>query len=91
MTPSLPPSSSHVPYSASQPPPPHHPPTHPPPACLPACLPVPADCWSMPHLIQVFVAVVSLIVFVSMAACFCMAEMDLNPTTRNLMAMGHSK
>ena len=59
---------------------------------VPVCAPcVVADCWSMPHLVQVFVAVVSLIVFVSMAACYCMAEMDLNPLTKNLMAMGHSE
>ena len=50
-----------------------------------------ADCWSMPYLIHVFVAVISLIVFVIMAAGSTMGEMDLNPTSRNLMAMAHSK
>ena len=57
-------------------------------ACCPS---IHADCWSMPYLIHVAVAVLALVTFVAMAAAFSMAEMELNPATKNLLAMAHSK
>ena len=45
----------------------------------------------MPYLIHVAVAVLALVTFVAMAAAFSMAEMELNPATKNLLAMAHSK
>jgi hypothetical protein len=49
-----------------------------------------ADCWSMPHLLHVVVAVLSLVVFVAMAALFAVGEMELDFTTTNRLAMMHT-
>lgn len=53
--------------------------------------PPPPDCWSMPHMIHVAVACLSLIVFVALAASFTMAEVELNPLSKNPLATAHSR
>jgi hypothetical protein len=44
----------------------------------------------MPHLIHLVVALVSLVLFVAMALTYQVADMELNPLSKNLIAMGHS-
>jgi hypothetical protein len=48
-------------------------------------------CFQMPHLIHLVVALISLILFVAMAITYQVADMELNPLSKNLIAMGHSK
>ncbi|GFH18052.1 predicted protein, partial [Haematococcus lacustris] len=48
------------------------------------------DCWSSAHVIHASVAAVSIIVFIAFAAFFTLAEMELNPLSRNPLAMAHS-
>jgi hypothetical protein len=45
----------------------------------------------MPHLIHVAVAALSLILFLSLATLAQLGDMELNPVTRNPMAIAHSK
>ncbi|KAL6764360.1 hypothetical protein V8C86DRAFT_1584223 [Haematococcus lacustris] len=47
-------------------------------------------CWSSAHVIHASVAAVSIIVFIAFAAFFTLAEMELNPLSRNPLAMAHS-
>lgn len=47
-------------------------------------------CFTMPFVIHVIVGAFSLTVFVSMAMIFQLAEMELNPLSKNFLAMGHS-
>ncbi|KAG2501688.1 hypothetical protein HYH03_000190 [Edaphochlamys debaryana] len=47
-------------------------------------------CWSMPHIIHVAVSVLSIVVFIIMATCMVLSEMELNPLTRNYMAIAHT-
>jgi ABC-type spermidine/putrescine transport system permease subunit II len=48
-------------------------------------------CFQMPHLIHLVVALISLMLFVAMAITYQVADMELNPLSKNLIAMGHSK
>lgn len=50
-----------------------------------------AECWETPHLIHVAAASLSLVLFLGLATLAQMGEMELNPVTRNPMAMAHSK
>ena len=45
----------------------------------------------MPHLVHVIAAVISVIVFVFMAAVFTVGEMELDFTTHNLLAIMHTE
>jgi hypothetical protein len=45
----------------------------------------------MPHLVHVAVATIALITFAILATPFTMAEIDLNPTSKNALGMGHTK
>ena len=45
----------------------------------------------MPHLIHMAVAGVSVVVFIFLATIFQAAEVELNPVSRNLLGMAHSK
>ena len=45
----------------------------------------------MPHLIHASVAAIAIAVFVPLAMLFTMAEMELNPVSRNYFAVAHSK
>ncbi|GFH07471.1 PAS domain-containing protein, partial [Haematococcus lacustris] len=47
-------------------------------------------CWSGAHVIHASVAAISIIVFIAFAAFFTLAEMELNPLSRNPLAMAHS-
>ncbi|KAJ9529821.1 hypothetical protein QJQ45_022220 [Haematococcus lacustris] len=48
-------------------------------------------CWSMPHIIHATVAAVSVALFVLLATIFTAAEVELNPVSKNLLGMAHSK
>jgi hypothetical protein len=48
-------------------------------------------CFQMPHLIHLVVAAGSLVLFIGMAITYQVADMELNPLSKNLIAMGHSK
>ncbi|KAJ9519441.1 hypothetical protein QJQ45_023173, partial [Haematococcus lacustris] len=48
-------------------------------------------CFKAPHIIHALVAVFTLLIFVPLATVFQMADMELNPLSKNLMATGHSK
>ncbi|PNH04175.1 Tiny macrocysts protein C, partial [Tetrabaena socialis] len=48
-------------------------------------------CWSMPHLVHVAVSVASIVVFFLMATSMVVSEVELNPLTRNYMAMAHTR
>ena len=50
-----------------------------------------AECFAMPHVIHVAVGACSLLVFIAIAALFQMAEMELDPLTKSVLAIGHSK
>ncbi|KAG2454201.1 hypothetical protein HYH02_001236 [Chlamydomonas schloesseri] len=47
-------------------------------------------CWSMPHLVHVAVSVVGLLVFEVMASAMVLSQMDLNPLSRQPLAIMHS-
>ncbi|KAG2488179.1 hypothetical protein HYH03_013320 [Edaphochlamys debaryana] len=47
-------------------------------------------CWSMPHLAHAAVSVLSIVAFVVMATAMVCSEMDLNPLTRNYLAVPHT-
>ncbi|KAJ9519321.1 hypothetical protein QJQ45_023109, partial [Haematococcus lacustris] len=53
--------------------------------------PAQAACFKAPHIIHALVAVFTLLIFVPLATVFQMADMELNPLSKNLMATGHSK
>ncbi|KXZ49202.1 hypothetical protein GPECTOR_22g792 [Gonium pectorale] len=48
-------------------------------------------CWSMPHLVHVFTSGVAIVVFVFLAGAMLVSEMELNPLTRNFMAINNTK
>ncbi|GFR47567.1 hypothetical protein Agub_g9292 [Astrephomene gubernaculifera] len=48
-------------------------------------------CWEMPHLVQVGVSVVCIVFFVVMAGAMLVSEMELNPLTRNFMAINNTR
>ncbi|KXZ55668.1 hypothetical protein GPECTOR_2g1218 [Gonium pectorale] len=48
-------------------------------------------CWSTPHILHVAVSGVSIVMFVVMATCQVVSEMELNPLTRNYMAIAHTR
>ncbi|GLC40592.1 hypothetical protein PLESTM_001090800 [Pleodorina starrii] len=48
-------------------------------------------CWSMPHIIHVVVSGSSIVLFVIMATAMVLSEMELNPLTRNYMAIAHTR
>ncbi|PNH09202.1 Tiny macrocysts protein B, partial [Tetrabaena socialis] len=48
-------------------------------------------CWSMPHIAHVGVSVASIVVFYIMASSMVVSEVELNPLTRNYMAMAHTR
>ncbi|GLC70645.1 hypothetical protein PLESTF_001017600 [Pleodorina starrii] len=48
-------------------------------------------CWSMPHIIHVVVSGSSIVLFVIMATAMVLSEMELNPLTRNYMAMAFTR
>ena len=50
-----------------------------------------ADCWTMPHMIHVVVAAVAIVIFFILAIVFTMAEIELNPASKNLMGIAHTK
>jgi hypothetical protein len=50
-----------------------------------------ADCWSTPHVIHVVVSATSITAFFTLAALFTMAEMELNPVSKNVLGVAHSK
>jgi hypothetical protein len=50
-----------------------------------------ADCFTMPHMAHVGVAATALVFFSVLATAFTMAEIDLNPVSRNALGMGHTK
>jgi hypothetical protein len=45
----------------------------------------------MPHLIHLSVAAVAVAIFIVLATVFTLAEVELNPVSRNLMGMAHTK
>ncbi|KAG2432647.1 hypothetical protein HXX76_008987 [Chlamydomonas incerta] len=47
-------------------------------------------CWSMPHLVHVAVSVAGLLVFEVMASSMVLSQMDLNPLSRQPLAIMHS-
>ncbi|EFJ49581.1 hypothetical protein VOLCADRAFT_89940 [Volvox carteri f. nagariensis] len=48
-------------------------------------------CWSIPHIIHVTVSISSIVLFIVMATCMVLSEMELNPLTRNFMAVVHTR
>lgn len=48
-------------------------------------------CFTMPHLAHVAVATLALVIFAILATPFTMAEIDLNPVSKNALGMGHTK
>lgn len=48
-------------------------------------------CWSLPHIIHVGVCATSFVLFVVLALLMVMAEMELNPLSRNYLAIAHSR
>ncbi len=50
-----------------------------------------AACFEFPHTVHMAVAAVALVVFVVLATAFTTAEIDMNPASRNLLGMSHSK
>ncbi|KAG2425298.1 hypothetical protein HXX76_013879 [Chlamydomonas incerta] len=49
------------------------------------------SCFTMPHIIQVAVSVVSILMFVFLAISLVLSEMELNPLTRSYMAIPHTR
>jgi hypothetical protein len=45
----------------------------------------------MPHLIHIIVAAAAICIFFMLAIVFQMAEIELNPVSKNLMGMAHTK
>jgi hypothetical protein len=45
----------------------------------------------MPHVVHIVVATAALIIFGMLATPFTMAEIDLNPVSKNALGMGHTK
>jgi hypothetical protein len=50
-----------------------------------------AECWAMPHMIHIAVSAVSILIFMALAMAFSMAEIELNPVSKNIMGIAHSK
>ncbi|KAJ9529670.1 hypothetical protein QJQ45_014402 [Haematococcus lacustris] len=48
-------------------------------------------CWSMPHVVHATVAGVAGVLFVLLATVFTAAEVELNPVSKYLLGMAHSK
>ncbi|KAJ9530074.1 hypothetical protein QJQ45_023353, partial [Haematococcus lacustris] len=48
-------------------------------------------CWGMPHIIHASVAAIAVGLFVVLATIFTAAEVELNPVSRNLLGMPHSR
>lgn len=48
-------------------------------------------CWTMPHVIHIAVASVSLVIFFASATLFMLAEMELNLASKSPFAMANSK
>jgi hypothetical protein len=45
----------------------------------------------MPHMIHIAVAALAVVMFMLLATMFTLAEIELNPVSRNLMGMAHTK